>query len=182
MEGHPAVPYVKRLDRMIDIVARLVEQDIADTAAEHDPERRPNEEIVDILSRDQMRRSAGQSEAIPPTDQQPDNVGERIPADRKGSDRNCDRIDRWKRNHEEGHERRAGGWSKGHRWPASYKGGKPDRQGTPWTTVLIVRQDRRDTWRFSNCRLPDDGGYRPLALQWSASGFPPCRFRAPISV
>src|SRR5260370_17560515 len=81
-----------------------------------------------------MRGPSGQSEAIPPANQQPDNVGERIPADRKGSDPDRDRIDHRKRNHEEGHERARGGCSKDRRWPASYKGGKPDRQETRWTT------------------------------------------------
>src|SRR5437016_2344140 len=63
VEGHPAVPYVKRLDRMIDVVSRLVEENVPDTAAKDDAERRPHQEIVDILSPDQMRRPSDQSEA-----------------------------------------------------------------------------------------------------------------------
>src|SRR5580693_2321858 len=192
VEGHPAVPYVKRLDRMIDIVSRLVEENVSDPPSEHDAERRPYQEIVNILARDQMRRPSGQSEAISPADQQPDNVGQRIPTDRKGSDRNCYRIDRGKRDHEEGHERARGDVRQTGDGSASYKRGTPDRQetrrtppgGAPWwradAAALTGRPDRRDTWRSSNCRLPDDERYRPQALQWAASWSPPSRFPASI--
>src|SRR5580692_3580554 len=133
VEGHPAVPYVNRLDRMIDIVARLVEQNVSDPPSENNAERCPHQEIVDILPPDQMRRPSGQSQAIPPADQQPDNVGERIPADRKGSERDRDRIDRREGHYEEGHERACGGMFEGPPVAGPYKGGKPDRQGTWWS-------------------------------------------------
>src|SRR5262249_26506643 len=37
MEGHPAMPHVKRLERMIDMVTRLVEENVSDTSPEDDP-------------------------------------------------------------------------------------------------------------------------------------------------
>ena len=59
------------------------------------------------LARDQMRRPSGESEAIAPADQQPDNIGERVPADREGPDRDRDRIDRGKRDGEKRQHRRS---------------------------------------------------------------------------
>ena len=59
VERHAAMPQVERLERVIDVIAGLVEQHVADAAAEHDAERRPYQEIVDVLARDQMRRPVG---------------------------------------------------------------------------------------------------------------------------
>src|SRR5215471_17419259 len=115
---------------MVDIVARLIEQDVADPASKHDTERRPHQEVVDILPRNQMRRSSGQSQAITPADQQPDDVGKRIPADGKRSDRNCNRVDRRKRDRKKWHEQACGTIRGTGVSSASYKGPKADRQGT----------------------------------------------------
>jgi hypothetical protein len=105
MERHPAVPQVERLQLVFEVVARLVEQDIADAAAEHDGERRPYQEIVDIIAPHPARRAVGQCQAIPPAEQQAGDIGQRIPANRERSDSYCDRIYRGKRNGEKRHRR-----------------------------------------------------------------------------
>src|ERR1700690_4143596 len=47
VERHPALPQIERLDRVLDVIDQIVEQHVADAAAEHDAKRRPDEEIVD---------------------------------------------------------------------------------------------------------------------------------------
>ncbi len=49
MERHAAMPERQDLERMVQIVARLVEQHIAEPAAQHDAEGRPDQEIVDLF-------------------------------------------------------------------------------------------------------------------------------------
>ena len=48
------------------------------------------------------RRPVGQRKAIPPSEQQADDIGERVPADRDGSDRDRDRVYGGKRDGENG--------------------------------------------------------------------------------
>src|SRR5271157_5220565 len=91
------MPDVERLERMKDVVAGFVEENVADTPAEDDAERRPHEEVVDVLAASEMWRPPGESETITPADQQPDDIGERVPADRHGAERDRDRINRRER-------------------------------------------------------------------------------------
>ena len=58
--GHPAMPQIERLERVLEVVAGLVEQHIADPPAEHDAERRPYQEIVDVAALDETRRRVRQ--------------------------------------------------------------------------------------------------------------------------
>ena len=50
VKRHPAVPEIERLDRVREIIGRIVEQHVAEPAAEHDAERRPDQEIVDVAA------------------------------------------------------------------------------------------------------------------------------------
>src|SRR5260370_28259534 len=59
VEGHPAVPYVKRLDRMIDVVSRLVEENVYGTDAKVDAACRPLQESDDIMTPDHSARTTG---------------------------------------------------------------------------------------------------------------------------
>src|SRR5262249_23201017 len=67
VEGTPAMPHVEGFERVKHIIVRLVEQNVADAPAEHDPQRRPDQEIVDVLAAYQTRRTPSESEAIAPT-------------------------------------------------------------------------------------------------------------------
>ena len=102
MERHPAMPDIERLQRVRRVIARHVEQDIAEASAEDDAERGPHQEIIDVLAADQIWRPAGQRQAIAPADQQPDNIGERVPADRERAERDRDRVDRRERDRKSG--------------------------------------------------------------------------------
>src|SRR5260370_5267243 len=104
------MPQLERFERVQQVVAGLVEQHVADPAAEHHSERRPYQEIIDILALDALRWTIRESEAIAPADQEPDDIGERIPANRKRPDRDRHRIDRGKRDREERHRRCWSAW------------------------------------------------------------------------
>ena len=80
MEAHAAVPDLEDGGGMAEIQARLVEQDIAQPAAEHDAERGPGQEVVDVERRSDHRAPAHQPAHQPPAGDQPDDIGERIPA------------------------------------------------------------------------------------------------------
>src|SRR5690606_10347883 len=71
---------------------RFVEEDVAEAAAEDDAERRPKQEIVYL--RHAERRAAGRPQAVAadqpdhpaPAEDEADNVGERVPAQRERAD------------------------------------------------------------------------------------------------
>src|SRR5215471_14327834 len=126
-----------------------------------------------------MRPPPGEGEAIPPTNQQPDDIGKRVPADRKGSQRNCNRIDCRKRDRKEWHD-----WHNASRigeldrsGPRCFIGGSSSRTKRPTerfiprreadepfrAEMLIAWPGTRDTGRFSSCRPPGAEKYRPRA-------------------
>src|SRR5260221_12636606 len=105
MERHAAMPDLQRLQRIGEIVVRLVEEDVAEPPAEDDTERRPYEEIVDRFRRHETRRALGQHEAPAPADDQPGDIGEGIPADDERAELDQHRIDRRIGNGEERHRR-----------------------------------------------------------------------------
>ena len=63
---------------MIDGEREGVEQHESDQPAEHHAERRPDQEIVDIAARDELQLAVGQDQAIAPTSDQPDDIGQRV--------------------------------------------------------------------------------------------------------
>src|SRR4051812_30077255 len=99
------MPQIERLDRVLAVIAEIVEQHIAEPAAEHDPERCPGQKIVEVAPVDQAWRARGDPDAIAPADQQREDVGKRVPANGERADRDRDRIDRRKRDREERHRR-----------------------------------------------------------------------------
>ena len=99
------MPHVKRLDRVMDIVSRLVEENVADATSQHDAEGRPNEEIVNILPSNKLWRPARERQAVAPADQQPDNISQGVPADRKRPERDRNRVYRRKWDRKERHTR-----------------------------------------------------------------------------
>ena len=81
------------------IGVEIVEQHVADAAAEHDAERHPDDQVVDV-ERASAAAAAGPESAsrrealgIEPAAEEPDHIGERVPADREGADSDRDRID-----------------------------------------------------------------------------------------
>ena len=98
VERHAALPHFENLERMSGELRQVVEQHIADAAAEHDAERHPEDEIVVVGDRER-RRSAPQPFArddragIEPAEQDAEDIGERVPADGKRPDRDQHRME-----------------------------------------------------------------------------------------
>jgi hypothetical protein len=86
VEGHAAVPDLKDLERVGEVVVRLVEEHVAEPSAEHDAERRPGQKIIDVGRLCDQRRPFGERDAIAPADDQPGDIGERVPAYREGAE------------------------------------------------------------------------------------------------
>ena len=81
----------ERLERVRGEIGRIVEQHVADAAAEDDAERDPHDEVVEV-ERGHRRRPAPQARRldqrarVEPAGQDADDIGERVPADRERSD------------------------------------------------------------------------------------------------
>jgi hypothetical protein len=109
MAGHAAVPELNDLDGIGGEMREIIEQHITDPIAEYDAERDPNDEIIQI-GHAQRHRAAPQpwrrnnGARTKPTCDNPDDIGERVPAHREWADRNQDRIDCRKRNDRENNE------------------------------------------------------------------------------
>ena len=108
MEGHAAVPHRGNLERVRPEIARLVEENEAEPAANHNAERDPEQKIVGLA--DGHRRLAvpqirPRQEIAPvqPAEQNAGHIGEPVPADGERSDGERDRIDDGVGNDEERH-------------------------------------------------------------------------------
>ena len=99
MEGHAAVPHLHDLERVGEVEQGLVEQDIAEPPAQHDAQHRPDEEIIDLGHRHGRLlaapepRGGDQPLHVPGGEDQPDDIGHRIPAHREGAELDDHRID-----------------------------------------------------------------------------------------
>ena len=73
----------------------LVEQNVAEAAAEHDAEGGPSEEIVGLLQRGHGRGEADHAAHDAPADDQGDDVGHCIPADQQRAQMQQHRVEVW---------------------------------------------------------------------------------------
>ena len=98
MERHAALPHLEDLQRVLEEVRQVVEQDVADPAAEDDAERHPQDEIV-VVGDGERRRAAPQpvirdeGARVEPAEQDAADIGKCVPAHRKGADRDQHRIE-----------------------------------------------------------------------------------------
>jgi hypothetical protein len=98
VERHASAPYGEHLGRLRQVDVEVVEQDVADAAAENDAEGDPHDEVVDVGERraaevSPQRRVRGEPAGVVPAAQEPDHVRERVPADREGADGDCHGVD-----------------------------------------------------------------------------------------
>ncbi len=93
VERHAALPDLEDLQRVGREVAGLIEQDESEPGAEDHAERRPDQEIVDLTGRNQLWRTFGQPHAVAPADEQGDDVGQGVPADRQRPDLDGHRVE-----------------------------------------------------------------------------------------
>ena len=98
VEGHATVPHRGNLERVRPEIARLVEQNEAEPAAEHDAERDPQQKIVGLAyghRRLAVPQIGPRQEIAPiePAEQDAGHIGEAVPADGERPDLERDRID-----------------------------------------------------------------------------------------
>ena len=92
VERHAAPPDREHVERMGEVVVRLVEQDVADPAAKDDAQRDVEDEVVDGFGRDAPAGALHQPPYQPPAEHDPGDVGQRVPADRERADRHENRV------------------------------------------------------------------------------------------
>src|SRR5690348_1956400 len=101
MERHAAIPQFEDFERMRGEMPEVVEQHVADAAAEDDSERDPDDEIVEIDDRERglpapKTLRGNDRTRVEPAGDDADDIGEGIPAYGQRSDRKHHRIDRRK--------------------------------------------------------------------------------------
>jgi len=93
VERHAALPDREDLERMLQEVGALVEDDIAQAAAEDHPEDAVEEQVVEVIARDRRAAGGNAARAEPPERTERGEVHEAVPADRQRADREGDRIE-----------------------------------------------------------------------------------------
>src|SRR4029079_14383250 len=81
VEGHAAVPQLHDFDRVLEILTEIVKQDVADAAAEDDPERGVEDEVVGMAASEQRARLLEELQQIPIADEDARDIGEAVPAE-----------------------------------------------------------------------------------------------------
>ena len=80
VEAHAAVPQLQDVERIVEIIAEIVEQDVAEPAAEDDPERGVEDQVVGMAPGHRRAGLLEQFEQIPIADEDAGEVGEAVPA------------------------------------------------------------------------------------------------------
>jgi hypothetical protein len=76
-----AVPQLQYVERMLEIVSEVVEQNVADTSAEDDPKRGVENEVVGMASRHRRARLADQLQEVPVADEDAGEICEAVPTE-----------------------------------------------------------------------------------------------------
>ena len=110
VEGHAAFPDFEDVERMGEIIFRIVEHDVAEPSADDDPEGAVDKQVVDALWTGPLRAVpvavVGHHAANdPPAENKTGDIGECIPADREGPDGHQHGIEGGERDEGGRHER-----------------------------------------------------------------------------
>src|SRR5579875_2583494 len=93
VERHAAMPEGEDLAGMGEIIARLIEEHIADASPEDDAEGAPEHEVVHLRRGHGLGRRRRDPPHMPPAEENAGDIGERVPADRKRPDAEGNRIE-----------------------------------------------------------------------------------------
>ena len=99
MEGHAALPDGEDVERMRDVARQVVEQHVACAPAQHHADRRPDDEIVEVLGLHRQMairpqaRGGDETFGVPPGEQDAHDIADAVPVHRQRSDLDDDRID-----------------------------------------------------------------------------------------
>src|ERR1051326_4552008 len=81
VKAHSACPYPQNADRVGEVNRRLVEQAVPKPAPQYDPKGCPGYEIVDLRWCRDLRGVDHQPAHEPPTEDDPDDISQRVPPD-----------------------------------------------------------------------------------------------------
>ena len=84
VERHAAVPQLQDVDRVLEIIGEIVEQDVADAAAEDDPQRGVKDQVVGMAAGHRRAGLLDQLQQVPIADENAGEVGEAVPAQVEG--------------------------------------------------------------------------------------------------
>jgi hypothetical protein len=90
VEGHSSVPQFQDLDRVPQILAEIVEEDIAKAPAKDDAERGIENEVVGVPSRERGTGLLQQLQQVPVANENAREIGKAVPAKIEGPDVQCD--------------------------------------------------------------------------------------------
>ena len=96
VKRHAALPHRKDLEQIRRVVLGLVEQHIAETAADHDAEHAVEQQVLDIAARPAAlgeMRLAGSQRREPQEEAERDEVGQAVPVDRNGPELEGDGVE-----------------------------------------------------------------------------------------
>ena len=93
METHAAGPNAEDADRIRQINRGLIKQAISEPSAQYDTQGCPGHEVVDLRGGRDLGRKNHKTPQQAPTENNPRDISERVPADRQRSDLQGDRID-----------------------------------------------------------------------------------------
>jgi hypothetical protein len=91
VERHAAVPQLQYLDRVPQILAEIVEQDVAEPAAEDDPEGGIENQVVGMAAGERRTRLLEQFQQVPVADEDAGQVSEAVPPEVEWPDVQRDR-------------------------------------------------------------------------------------------
>ncbi len=92
MEGHAALPYREDFERICRIVARLVEEHVAQAAAENDARDGKEDQVIKLGATDRRESLPDPAQPQPPGCGEAGQVHEPVPAHGERTDRECDWI------------------------------------------------------------------------------------------
>ena len=87
------MPNGNHLNRVREIGARLIEEDVAEPTAENDPQGAPDNEVVDLRLGHDFGRRRGYFPHVSPPDQDARNIRNCIPTNGERAEPDRDRID-----------------------------------------------------------------------------------------
>src|SRR4051794_29222450 len=91
MKRHAPIPELQYLQWMLQILAEIVEQHIAQATAQNDAQRGIENQIVGMTARKRRTRLLQQLQQIPIADEDAGEVSETVPAEIEGADMQRDR-------------------------------------------------------------------------------------------
>ncbi len=91
VERHAAIPHLENVDRVLEVIGQVVEQDVAEPAAEENSDRGIKAEVLGVAPGDRRPGLLDQPEQVPITNENSREVGKAVPFDFEEAEVECHR-------------------------------------------------------------------------------------------